>query len=269
MNNNRIIKSKWVLILTVFCVAVTFAAPNTSLAASARVTYVKQQLIKAGLSKTSVNKLFIDKRIKIYPKQKVSYKKPNWVVIEHKLTAPQFIEEGRGYIASHSAAFEKAQADYGVPKGVLAGVIAIETDFGKNSGSYVTFNALYSRMRQWPAASWKTQAGELIALSKYCLNSGLDCFKVKGSYAGAFGLVQFMPSSLLAYGVDGNGDGIINLHLAEDAIPSAANFLKNHGFQENQLLALTRYYGSPVGYPGIVLKFANLVEEAPVVSPMN
>jgi membrane-bound lytic murein transglycosylase B len=114
-------------------------------------------------------------------------------------------------------------------------------------------------MKQWPATQWISQANELIALSKYCLNSHIDCFGIKGSYAGAFGIVQFMPSSLLAYGVDGNHDGVVDLSTPADAIPSAANFIKSHGWQQDQLLALTHYYGSSIGYPSIVLAYASLL----------
>lgn len=235
--------------------------PTQVFAASPRLEYVKQQLVKQGYSKTEVNKLFADKRLRLLPYKSVVYKDPDWNIITTKLTSPELVQEGKAYLAEHLAIFDKAEKDYGVPKEVLTGIIAIETHFGKNSGSYVVFNALQSRTRQWPNATWKRQAAQLIALSKYCLDSKIDCYTIKGSYAGAFGIVQFMPDSLLAYGVDGDANGRIDLHQEADAIPSAANYLAKHGYAEDPLKAIARYYGSSVGYPGIVMKFAELIKQ--------
>jgi len=247
-------------ISTLCLITAVFVVPLISFASSnSRVDYVKQQLVSSGFDVSTVNALFGNKKIVVYPYRAISYKQPNWVVVKKKLFNQTLIQAGLAYIASNQSIFNKAEKDFGVPRGVIVGIIAIETDFGKNSGDYVTFNTLYSRMKQWPAMQWKSQANELIGLSKYCLGSHIDCFSIKGSYAGAFGLVQFMPSSLLAYGVDGNQDGVIDLSQPADAIPSAANFIKNHGWEQNQLLALTHYYGSSVGYPQIVLTYASLL----------
>ena len=233
--------------------------PSISLAHDARLEYVRQELVKAGYDKKAASTLVHDKRIKVYAVKKVSYKQPNWGIIESKFYNVDYIQQGKNYIISHSATFEKAETDYDVKKEVIAGIIAIETDFGKNSGSYITFNTLYSRMKQASSTKWKAQAVQLMALSKYCLEEKLDCFSIKGSYAGALGIVQFMPNSLLTYGIDGNADGVVDLFNPEDAVPSAANFLKKHGWDQDQLKSLARYYGSSVGYPQIVLTYAGLI----------
>jgi membrane-bound lytic murein transglycosylase B len=233
--------------------------PKVSPIVNARVSYVQEQLVAAGFTKTEAVKFFADPRLKLYTIKTVAYKEPDWQIIEDKLTSETYLQEGRDYLALHRSTFEKMESTYGVSREVLAGLIAIETEFGKNPGGTITFNALYSRMRQWPEATWKAQAAQLVALSTYCLRSNTDCYTIKGSYAGAIGLVQFMPNSLLAYGVDGNADGKVDLMNPVDAIPSAANFLVGHGYKEDQFRSLARYYGSSVGYPDIVLKYANLV----------
>ncbi len=243
-----------------------FLLPAYSFASNSdtiRLDYVKRRLISSKVSKVEVNKLLFDKRLNKYPIKTVAYKEPDWKIIENKLFSMSSVEKGAQYILDHKAVFDKAEIDFGVKKEAIAGVIAIETDFGRNSGNYIVFNVIYSRMQQWPKEKWMGQARELIALSKYCLSSKIDCFSIKGSYAGALGIVQFMPSSLMEYGVDGDGDGIIDLLKPADAIPSAANFLKTHGWSDNQLKALTRYYGSSVGYPGIVLTYADLLANKP------
>jgi membrane-bound lytic murein transglycosylase B len=228
---------------------------------NARLSYVQQELLSAGFNVQDIQKIISDQRIKKYPVKEVIYRAPNWQLIEDKLYSSTFVQMGKEYIKAHQAAFDKAEADFGVPKEVLAGIIAIETEFGKSSGATPTFNALYSRMEQWPEEKWKSQASQLIALAKYCLNSGKDCFEIKGSYAGAIGIVQFMPYSLLTWGIDGNLDGEINLYDPVDALPSAANFLIKHGWNDDQLKAIAGYYGSSIGYPAIVLKYAELLKK--------
>jgi membrane-bound lytic murein transglycosylase B len=74
---------------------------------------------------------------------------------------------------------------------------------------------------------------------------------------GAFGLPQFLPSSVLSYGVDADGNGQIDLFMIQDAIFSTANFLVNHGYHKNKYLAFSRYYGSSRGYPRAVTLYAS------------
>lgn len=234
--------------------------PSVTPKANARVSYVQQELVNAGFDSTRVSKLFGDNRLKMYSIQTVAYKEPDWSLIENKLYGESYVTRGNDYIAAYRDVFDAAQRDYGVPKGVIAGIIAIETGFGTNVGSTPTFNALYSRMRQWPEDKWKPQAAQLIALSTYCFQSKIDCYTVNGSYAGAIGIVQFMPNSLLSYGIDGDKDGVVDLLKPVDAIPSAANFLIAHGWNDDQLKSLARYYGSSIGYPGIVIHYASLLK---------
>jgi len=226
---------------------------------NARLDFIRTALVNSGIDGKTFDNLLADGRLVIYPMKVVAYKPPNWKLIEKKLYTKLSVQKGKDYIKANQAAFDKAQKDFGVKKEVLAGIVAIETDFGKNTGGYPIFNVIYSRMINWPESSWKGQVNELIAFMKYCLASKLDCLGIKGSYAGAFGLVQFMPSSVLNYGVDANGDGTIDLTKPIDALSSAAKFLKGHGWTQNQLKALAGYYGSSVGYPKIVLTYASLL----------
>ncbi len=228
-------------------------------AVNARADYVREKLMALGIDISKFNAALTDKRLVIYPVKTVAYKDPNWSIIENKLYSAYSVQKGKDYIVAHQAVFDQTEQDFGVRKEALAGLIAIETDFGKNAGTYPIFNVLYSRMMRWPTTTWKAQADQLAAFIQYCIQSNIDCYSVKGSYAGAFGIVQFMPNSLLSYGVDGDGNGVIDLSKEVDAIPSAANFLKKHGWDQDQLKALARYYGSSVGYPGIVLTYADLL----------
>ncbi len=232
-----------------------------ALSKNSRVDYVRMQLFSAGIDAATFNNALADKRLVVYPVKTVAYKEPNWKAIEDKMYSPDFVQRGKNYLSMHQAVFDQAEQQFGVSKEALTGLIGIETEFGKNAGTYPIFNVLYSRTLRWPAISWQAQADQFVAFVMYCVQSKIDCYGIKGSYAGAFGIVQFMPNSLLAYGVDGDHDGIINLSQEADAIPSAANFLKKHGWDDDHLKSLARYYGSSIGYPGIVLTYADLLKK--------
>ncbi|MEK7582361.1 MAG: lytic murein transglycosylase [Patescibacteria group bacterium] len=224
-----------------------------------RLAYVQRQLINSGFEEEKVNQILTDSRREILPEKSVAYRAPNWTLIKRKIYAPGFVLRGKDFIAANPEAFDNMR-ESGVPKEIVAGIIAIETEFGKNTGNTPTFNAIYSRLNHKKSTeNWRLEAERLAALSKYCLRSNLDCYNIKGSYAGAMGIVQFMPDSLMDYGVDGNGDAFVDLQNPEDAVPSAANFLIAHGWKQDQYKALTRYYGNPVGYPEIVLHYATLL----------
>ncbi len=236
-------------------------SPTPELVPLTRLGYVQQQLLLAGFSSAQIESILFDPRVRLYPVKQVAYKQPDWDLIKQKLYAPAFVQKGKDYLVAHQAVLDSAERDFGVPKEALVGVIAIETEFGVSSGTTITFNALYSRMEQWSESKWKAQANQLIALSTYCLKSEIDCLAIKGSYAGALGIVQFMPDSLLNYGIDGNKDGVVDLYNPIDAIPSEANFLARHGWEEDNAAALARYYGSSIGYPEIVLMYASLLKQ--------
>lgn len=235
------------------------AFPSLTYAKNPRLDYVKAQLIKSGFKKATVTAFFTRKELRLLPNKKVAYKKPDWPAVERQLLSQASMKICRDFFDANQETFARVEKDFGVPKEDLLGLIATETMCGQNVGSYLAVNSLYSRMIYWPADKWLGQANELIALSSFCLENGVDCFKIKSSYAGAFGLVQFMPTALKGYGIDGDGDGQIDLFNPVDAIPSAANFLAKHGWDQDKVKSLTRYYGSPVGYPAIVLRYGQTV----------
>ena len=136
------------------------------------------------------------------------------------------------------------EASYGVPREVLVAIYRVETNLGSNLGQYRVFNSLLTltviinRRSVWAAQ-------ELFNLLALCGNNQINPFSIKGSASGAFGLCQFVPSSYLAYGTDGNGDGVVDLFDFSDAMASTANFLKSNGWHsrntEKQFRAILAY----------------------------
>lgn len=137
------------------------------------------------------------------------------------------LDDGKQFLKDKEPLLSAVEEKYQVDRQALCGLIATETRFGVHRGKYPTFNALttlalkYSRRSRWAR-------GELQALLTVF---GDDPLSVRGSYAGAVGLVQFMPTSIRGYGVDWDRDGQVNLDQWGDALASAANYLKKHGWK--------------------------------------
>ncbi|UNK51181.1 lytic murein transglycosylase B [Lysobacter sp. S4-A87] len=151
------------------------------------------------------------------------------------------IDGGRAFLAEHRAELDRAQAQYGVPAEVIVSIIGVETNFGKNTGSYPVVDALYTLAFAYPRtgdpakadrenrreAFFRGELGQLFALGK---ETGLDITTLTGSYAGAMGWGQFMPSSYREYAVDGNGDGKRDLfNNLDDVFASIANYFAKKG----------------------------------------
>ncbi|MDJ0955483.1 MAG: lytic murein transglycosylase B [Arenicellales bacterium] len=125
-------------------------------------------------------------------------------------------------------ALHRAEKEYGVPAGVIVAIIGVETGYGVNKGSYNVLESLTTLSLLYPKRS-KYFTSELKKFLLLVREEDLEPFSVKGSYAGAIGVPQFMPSSYRAYAIDFNGDGKRDLvHDVEDAIGSVANYLRIH-----------------------------------------
>ena len=157
---------------------------------------------------------------------------------------PARIEGGRAFLAANRDALQRAEDKYGVPKEIVTAILGVETSYGGNKGSYPVIDALYTLAFAYPRsgdpakadrenkreAFFRDELAQLFALGK---EEGFDIATLKGSYAGAMGWGQFMPSSYRDYAVDGDGDGKRDLfNDLDDVFASVANyFAKKGGWQ--------------------------------------
>ena len=224
---------------------------------SERIAYVVAQLIENGYSQQEAESLFRDSRLQAYPPRELRPREIDWDKMIAQLTQPASVQLGKEFLAQHAESLRQAESQFGVGKAELVALFRLESNFGRNSGSYTVFNVFYTRLVQSEEERrWKWAAENLIALASFCRMTGEDCFQVKGSYGGALGPAQFLPASVMAFGLDGNGDSRVDPFDMTDALLSAANFLKQHGWNESPAVALGKYYGSSVGYPDVVLAYA-------------
>ena len=154
------------------------------------------------------------------------------------------IDGGRAFLAENRQALAEVEQRTGVPAQVIVAIIGVETSYGRNTGSHLVLDALYTLAFNYPrsgdparldreirrAAFFRDELAKLFVLAR---DEQLDVRTLKGSYAGAMGMGQFMPSSYLDFAVDGDGDGRRNLFTSRpDVFASIANyFLEKGGWQ--------------------------------------
>lgn len=149
------------------------------------------------------------------------------------------IEAGQQFRVRHAAALARAVEEFGVPEEIIVAIIGVETVYGRNMGNYRVIDALVTLAFDYPrrADYFRTELENYLLFTR---EAGMDAFSIKGSYAGAIGIPQFMPGSYRRFAVDYDGSGKINLISSPvDAIGSVANFLKAHGWER----------GAGVAYP--------------------
>jgi membrane-bound lytic murein transglycosylase B len=146
------------------------------------------------------------------------------------------VNDGVDFLKKYKTTFQKVEEQYGVPKEYIAAIVGIETAYGANVGKYPVFDTLTTLAFEKNRRNkfFKNQLKKFMHLSK---NEKFNPKNVYGSYAGAIGLGQFMPSNYEAYGVDFNGDGRITLQRGQDAIASIANYFNKNGWRTGEEVA--------------------------------
>jgi membrane-bound lytic murein transglycosylase B len=210
---------------------------------------------------------------------------------EARLNYGQFLEErriemARQYVIDHSGALAAAEAQYDVPREIITAIMLVETQLGTLVGNQIVFNILSTMAalddatvrkdfwrdlpteRRLKRKAFEKKAdrkslwayNELKALLRFVEAEKMDPVAIQGSYAGAMGYCQFMPSNALRLGVDGNGDDRVDLFDHTDAIASVANYLKHHGWKpgmtrQQQYQVILKYnYSKP--YANTILDIA-------------
>jgi membrane-bound lytic murein transglycosylase B len=173
----------------------------------------------------------------------------NWAVYRARFIEPTRIQAGARFWQTHRSALERAEREYGVPASLIVGIIGVETLYGQNTGNFRILDALATLTFHFPSAHPRATARQAFfqsELEQFLLltsRSGADPLGIRGSYAGAMGLPQFMPSSWAKFAVDFDGDGRIDLFGSpQDAIGSVANYFKAFDWRP----------GMPTHYPVVL-----------------
>ena len=157
----------------------------------------------------------------------------DWGAYRARFIEPVRIQAGLRFWQKHKTTLERVEREYGVPASIIVGIIGVETLYGQNTGNFRVLDALGTLAFHFPQAHpraaerqafFRSELEQFLLLSS---RSGTDPTAIRGSYAGALGLPQFMPSSWSKFAVDFDGDGRIDLFGSPaDAIGSVANYFK-------------------------------------------
>lgn len=153
-----------------------------------------------------------------------------WHEFKARNVDPARISGGVAFWREHAGVLARARQQYGVPEEIIVATIGIETLYGRNTGNFRVLEALATLAFNYPPRA-ELFRSELEAYLLMVRESGVDAMKLRGSYAGAMGIPQFLPSSFRRYAVDFDADGRRDLMSVADAIGSVANYYREFGWQ--------------------------------------
>jgi len=195
-------------------------------------TFIDEMAKRHGFPAAELERLFAD--VQLQPSVIQAMERPGearpWYVYRKQFLTEQHVRRGLAYWKQHQEAFDRAHREYGVPPEIILGILGVETQYGSSPGRYRVIDALATLWLQYPPRSgfFRRELEEFLLLAR---EQKLDPRGVRGSYAGAIGAAQFIPSSYRRYAVDFDGDGRRDLaNNPTDAIGSIANFLRVHGW---------------------------------------
>ncbi len=160
------------------------------------------------------------------------YEKKAWSDYRKIFVKESRISAGARFYNENLELITSVSTKYGVDPFIIVTIAGVESNYGVHHSQFSVFNALYSQIHDMPRRSkWATR--ELAEFLKYCFSDKLDTQEIGGSYAGAFGFGQFIPSSFTRYSVDFNNNGIREPYSWPDVLGSIANYLRLNGYSSN------------------------------------
>ncbi len=204
------------------------------------LSFIEEMVTKHGFEESYLIEIFqsAEKKEKIINSMnRPAEKKFSWAQYKARLISPIRVNNGADFLQRFLPEFEKAEEKFGVPKEIIAAIIGIESSYGSITGRERVIDSLSTLAFDYPRRSnfFTKQLEHFLLLAR---EEKLDAFSMKGSYAGAMGYGQFIPSSYRSYAIDFDNDGMRNIVTNPvDAIGSVANYLSKHGWEKNALIA--------------------------------
>ena len=228
--------------------------------------FIKEMSQKHGLNSIKLTKLFQNVQMQKRPLKIINPKKSqksnkkyipkkygSWTRYEQYLLKEEKIKLGVEFLHKYKSIFDRVYKTYGVPPEYVAAIIGVESRYGLKQGTYPVFDTLTTLAFEKNRRNkyFRYELENLLLLAR---TQNINPKWIKGSYAGAIGLGQFMPSSYAPFAVDFNGDGIKSMRTTADAIASVANYLHKNGWRKWEPVAERvtfegcRYNGKETGY---------------------
>ncbi len=204
-----------------------------------------------GIPKSYIETAFSHNGIQIHDKilDRFSrpYEKQSWTNYRKLFITDSRINKGTQFYTENQQELNASAKNIKVDPFLILSIIGVESNYGLHKGEFTVFNALYTQIAKMPRrAKWAKK--ELIEFLIYCYNDNIPPHSIKGSYAGAFGYGQFIPSSFNTYATDGNGDGIRKPDEWSDVFASVGNYLAKNGYPVNNPSDQEKVYQSVFAY---------------------
>ncbi|MDD2720868.1 MAG: lytic murein transglycosylase B [Gallionella sp.] len=209
-----------------------FALPSNSVELPETTSFIDEMVDKHHFERAELTKLFEQAEFRPEIIEAISRppKATPWVKYRASFVNKKRIRQGEAFWRQNRMALIRAEKTYGVPPEIIVALIGVETVYGRNTGKFRILDALTTLAFDYPrrAEFFRDELENYLLLAR---DQQFDLLQIRGSYAGAIGIPQFMPSSYRHYAVDFNGNGDIDLrNEAGDAIGSVANYLKGYGW---------------------------------------
>ena len=196
----------------------------------------RAEALKAGIMGSTydraVSTISLNPKVEELNEKQPEFVRPIWEYLAGAVSAAR-ISRGRDQMAANAQLFARLQDAYGVPPEILTAIWGLETGYGQNEGSFNLFEALATLAYEGPRMEYGRR--QFLAALKIADIEGRDPATMTGSWAGAFGHTQFVPTTFLEHAIDGDGDGKRDMwNSPADALASAANYLKQMGWRPGQ-----------------------------------
>ena len=215
------------------------------------LSIIRSDAIKMGIPKSYLDETFSYSKIEIHDsildRFAKPYEKKTWGEYRKLFVTKNRINEGAKFFKSHGDILTAISKEEKVDPFLILSIIGVESNFGRHRGKFTVFNALYTQISKMPRRS-KWAQKELVAYLSYCYTDNIPPHSIVGSYAGAFGYGQFIPTSFKSYAKDGNGDGIRQPFVWPDVFASIANYLVKNGYPVNDKADTKKVYKSVYAY---------------------
>ena len=230
------VRLKILLVLSCLWTALSCAADNYGGSPAARVV-VDELVAEEGFNREQLLQVFAEAQRKdsiLEAIARPAEKTKPWYQYRAIFLNQKREDQGVEFLQKHRATLDRAEREFGVPAEIIVAIIGVETSYGRVEGSYRVLDALSTLAFDYPPRA-PFFTGELKHYLMLTREQGLDPTDVVGSYAGAMGFGQFMPSSYRNYAVDFDHDGKIDIWKNPvDAIGSVANYFKRHGWRQGE-----------------------------------
>lgn len=212
---------------------------------------IKSDALKKGIPESFLNETFSHSGIvihnKILDRFAKPYEKKSWTDYRKLFVTDSRIQKGSDFYAQQKDNLNAVAIQISMDPFLILSIVGVESNYGRHRGQFTVFNALYTQIAKMPRRKkWATK--EMIAYLEYCYADSIPPHSIKGSYAGAFGYGQFIPSSFNAYAADGNGDGVRQPYAWADVFASVGNYLVKNGYPVSNNADTKQVYKSVYAY---------------------